>query len=238
MRIQISPAYLAAFAALILLCGLGHEFVHHVTGALLCQSWGDITFNSFTLAADCANRPLALVLSTWAGPLFTFGLMWLGWHRLDSTNPGTRQLGLALIFANFPINRLLFALMGANDEQYVTRLLVGDSPFGFWLTNLAIWVMVLPPLMGAWRALDPRHRTRWFLGLFVLPFVFVLLFGVVFEEGLLLQLGVLDGRVLGIPALLVVTEIVALLAWRHWRPAIACASPTLQPACVSALEAR
>lgn len=221
MRIVITRQSLFAFAALILLCGLGHEFVHHATAALLCQSFGEATFNSFRLAADCANRPLAFVVSTWAGPLFTFALMWFGWHRLRADAPGTRQLGLALIFANFPLNRLLFALLGGNDEMYVTRVVIGNSTTAYLLTNLAIWVMVLPPLVAAWRALAPRHRPRWFAGLFVLPFVFVLLFGVTVEEVLLLRFGVLAERIFGIPALMLLVALLALAAWIRWRSAIA-----------------
>jgi hypothetical protein len=220
MRVQPTRRYLIAFVALILLCGLGHEFAHHVVGALFCGAVGDKTFNSFTLASDCANRPLAFVLSTWAGPLFTFALMWIGWRRLRSPDAGTRQLGLALIFANFPLNRLLFALLGGNDEQYVTRVVIGDSMLAFWLTNLAIWVMVLPPLAAAWRALDRHHRLRSYATLLVLPLLFVMLFGVTVEDVLLLQYGVLAERVWGIPWLLIVTEVAALVTWYMYRGAI------------------
>lgn len=213
--------YLAAFAALIVLCGLGHEFAHHVTGAVFCGAFGTKTFNSFSLAEACANRPLAFVLSAWAGPIFTYGLMWLGWHRLVSGDAGQRRLGLMLIFANFPINRLLFAMMGWNDEQFVTRRVIGDSTLAFWLTNIAIWVMVLPPLVAAWRALPHANRLRIYVVLFIAPFMFVLAFGGVMEELLLNRLGFLAQGVFGIPALLLVTELIALAAWYAWRPAAA-----------------
>lgn len=224
MNIQ-TVRYLAAFAALIVLCGLGHEFVHHATGALLCGAFGSKTFNSFELAAACANRPLAFVVSTWAGPVFTFALMWLGWHRLASGDAGQRRLGLVLIFANFPINRLLFALLGWNDEQYVTRTVIGDSTLAFWLTNLAVWVMALPPLVAAWRAMAGRRRLARYLALLLLPFVFVLVFGIVMEDWLLLRQRVLAQSVFGIPALLVVSELIALAAWYRWRPAAAAHGP-------------
>lgn len=221
MRIVISPRYLLAFAALVILCGLGHEFVHHIVGAMVCGEFGTKTFNSFHLAAQCANRPLAFVLSSWAGPLFTFGLMWLGWHRLHSADAGTRQLGFALIFANFPVNRLLFALMGWNDEQFVTRTVIGDGSLAFWLTNLAIWVMALPPLFAAWRALARERRLAWFAGFFLLPFVFVLIFAVVMEDWLLLKQRFLADGFFGIPLLLVLTEIVCLAIYLAYRRDIA-----------------
>ena len=213
MDIRITPRYLVAFAALILLCGLGHEFAHHVTAAAVCGHFGYKTFNSFDLAAQCGNRPLAFVLSNWAGPLFTYALMWLGWHRLDSANPGTRRLGLALIFANFPVNRLFFAMLGWNDEQFVTRTVIGEGHLAFWLTNLAIWVMAVPPLVAAWRALPPRRRFWWFTGFFLLPFAFVLGFGMVMENWLLLDKKFLADTVLGIPLLLVLTEAFCLATY-------------------------
>jgi hypothetical protein len=213
MHIAITPRFLLAFAALIVLCGLGHEFVHHVTGAAVCGAFGYKTFNSFTLAASCADRPFATVLSTWAGPLFTYGLMWLGWHRLESPYAAVRQGGLALIFANFPVNRLFFALLGWNDEQYITRLVIGEDSIAYWLTNLAIWVLALPPLFAAWRALAKPKRFWWFTGLFLLPFAFVLVFGVVMETWLLLQLHFLAETVYGIPMLLVLTELVCLVVY-------------------------
>lgn len=221
MNIRITPRYLVAFAALIVLCGLGHEFAHHVTAAAFCGHFGYKTFNSFDLAAQCTHRPQALVFANWAGPLFTYALMWLGWHRLDSANPGTRRLGLALIFANFPVNRLFFALLGWNDEQYVTRTVIGEGHLAFWLTNLAIWVLAVPPLVAAFRALPARRRLGWFTGLFLLPFAFVMVFGMVMENWLLLDKKFLADTVLGIPLLLVLTEALCLATYLRLREHLA-----------------
>jgi hypothetical protein len=138
VKVKLSLPYVVAFLALTILCGTSHEFVHHFIGAAFCGCFGYKTFNSFTLCPSCAGNRLAFMAATWAGPLFTYGLMWLGVYRLFQPSSASRQLGFALIFANFPINRIGFALIGWNDEQYVTNKIFGHTTLGFWLTNLAI----------------------------------------------------------------------------------------------------
>ena len=112
MKIRLSLSYVITFLALTILCGTSHEFVHHFVGAAFCGCFGFKTFNSFDLCSSCAGNRLAFVAATWAGPLFTYGLMWLGVYRLSNSSGAARQLGFALIFANFPINRIGFALIG------------------------------------------------------------------------------------------------------------------------------
>jgi hypothetical protein len=222
MTVRVDTRYLVAFAALIILCGLAHELAHHLVGAILCGAFGVKTFNSFELAAPCANPDVAFVASVWAGPMLTYALMWLGWRRLRSPHPATRQLGFALIFANFAVQRVVFALLGGNDEQWVTVNLFGRDPVAFWLTNALIWAMVVPPTVAAWRALAPPHRLVTFLGFLLLPFGFVFLFaGLILEEWLLLHHHVLAAQVIGIPMLLIVTEVVCLALYVRYRRAIA-----------------
>ncbi len=120
-KIRLSTPYTVAFFALTILCGTSHEFAHHFVGAAFCGCFGFKTFNSFDLCPSCAGNQLAFIAATWAGPLLTYGLMWLGVYRLFRPSLAARQLGLALIFANFPINRIGFALIDWNDEQYVTN---------------------------------------------------------------------------------------------------------------------
>src|SRR5947199_8810580 len=120
MKISLSFAFVIAFFALTLLCGTSHEFVHHFVGAAFCGCFGFKTFNSFDLRSSCAGNRLAFVAATWAGPLFTYGLMWLGVYRLSNSSGAAGQLGFALIFANFPINRIGFAFIAWNEHQYLT----------------------------------------------------------------------------------------------------------------------
>jgi hypothetical protein len=224
MQVHLSGRYLIAFAALTLLCGLAHELAHHAVGAALCGAFGVKTFNSFALSPACANPRLAFVASTSAGPLVTYGLMWRGRHQLLGADPSTRQRGFALIFANFAIQRIVFALLHANDEQWVTYHLFGRDALAFWLTNAAIWVLAIPPFVTAWRALAGPRKPMTFLAFLVLPFVFVFVFaGLFLEDWVLLGHHVLADRVLGVPILLILTEVLCAWMYLRFRGAIALA---------------
>jgi len=221
LKIKLSPPYVIAFLALTILCGTSHEFVHHFVGAASCGCFGYKTFNSFELCSSCAGNRLAFIAATWAGPLFTYGLMWLGVYRLSKPSTAARQLGFALIFANFPINRIGFALIGWNDEQYVTNKIFGHSPLGFWITNLAIWILAIPPLLFAYRAITNRHRVLWFIGFFVLPFVFVFVFaGMFLEQWLLLDRKFLAMPIIGIPYLILLVEVLSIIVLAIFRHGI------------------
>ena len=109
--------------------------------------------------------------------------------------------------------------MHANDEQYVTWTAFTHSAGGFWLTNVAIWLCAIPPLVFAYRAIANRRRLLWFLGFFILPFVFVFLFaGMFLENWLLLEKKFMATPVLGIPYLILLVEAISLglyLAFRR-----------------------
>lgn len=217
IHLRLTWQYLAAFAALTVLCGTSHEFVHHFAGAAVCGAFGTKTFNSFDLAPGCAANPWRL-WPTVAGPAFTFALMWGGAAMLRGADEARRRLGLALVFANFPINRLFFVLVGANDEQWVARQLFGPSRAAFWATVLLVWAVALPPLVAAVRALGNRPRAAWGAGFVVLPFVFVVLFaGLLLENYLLLDRRVLAAPVLGVPLLIVLVEGLSLAAYYAFR---------------------
>lgn len=221
VTIRLSWAYLVAFLALTILCGTSHEFAHHFVGAAFCGCFGTKTFNSFDLCPSCAGNMTAFIAATWAGPIFTYALIWFGAYRLRQPDPALRQLGFALIFANFPINRIGFALMHANDEQYVTWTAFTHSAWGFWLTNVAIWLCAIPPLVFAYRAIANRRRLLWFLGFFILPFAFVFLFaGMFLENWLLLEKKFMATPVLGIPYLILLVEAISLGLYLTFRRGI------------------
>ena len=214
MKSSLSWRYLVPFLSLVMLCGTSHEFAHHFTGAMICGCFGTKTFNSFQLCLGCEASRSYWILATYAGPIFTFALLWIGWYQLRSHDPMKKQLGFALIFANFPINRILFALLRYNDEQYAASVLFGESEIAFWLTNMVIWALTFPPLWMAYKSIESPNSLLWFLGFFVLPFIFVILFaGLFLENWLLLEKQFLSSSVFGIPYLLLVVEIGCLITY-------------------------
>ena len=215
MKLKLNSEYVLAFLLLTMICGLSHELVHHITGAIICGCWGFKTFNSFSLCPSCEGNPYSLI-ATAAGPLFTFALMWIGWYRLQKPDNKNKQLGFALIFANFPINRILFAIMGFNDEQFITITLFGDSKIAFWTTVGIVLALSVPPLWMAYSSISNRFRLLWFLGFFVLPFIFVFIFaGLFLEEYVLLEARVLADTFLGVPYLLWFIELFCLVLYAY-----------------------
>ncbi len=221
MTISMSWRYLVAFAALTILCGTSHEFVHHFTGAALCGAFGTKTFNSFSLAPGCNANVTKAYWAAMAGPMFTFALMWIGYAMLRASISASKRMGFALIFANFPVNRMFFVLLGANDEQYANRLMFGRSPVVFWLTAVAVLAVSLPPVIEAFRQLQNRPKLAWFAGFFLLPFAFVILFAGLFLENYLLdQRRILASQMIGIPYLILVVEAISAVLFEVFKPAL------------------
>jgi hypothetical protein len=236
MHLRLTWRYLVALAALTILCGTSHEFAHHFAGAVICGKFGVKTFNSFDLAPGCDANPTSF-WATVAGPVFTFALMWWGAFLLRSSDERRRQLGFALIFANFPVNRMGFVLFGWNDEQWVARHLFGSSQVAYWVTILLVWAACVPPLVAAYRAIGNRRRPLWFAGFFLLPFVFVLIFaGAFLENYLLLGRHVLATRVIGVPYLIILVELLSLTVYYVFRRDLT-APASAQPSEVDAAAA-
>lgn len=213
MKINFSLKYLVPFLFLIILCGTSHEFVHHFVGAAICGCFGYKTFNSFQLCGACREQHPLWFLATYAGPLFTFALLWLGLYKLKQPDDRNKQLGFALIFANFPVNRILFALIGANDEQYITRIFFGHSPIAFWITNIVIWLFTIPPLYFGYKVIENKRKLLWFMGFFLLPMIFVIMIGLFLEEWLLIKKHFLAETTIGIPHLILLAELICTVGY-------------------------
>lgn len=210
VHLRLTWRYVVAFVALIFVCGMLHEFAHHFAGAAVCGGFGTMTLNSFKLVSGCESSPWRLWPSL-AGPLLTFALLWWGMARLRSADESRRQFGFALIFANFPVNRMGFVLLGWNDEQWFAKSMYGDSRIVFWATVLLVWAACVPPLVVAYRSMTNRWRALWFVGFFLLPFAFIVLFaGIILEDYLLLGRQVLAAHIFGMPYLAVAVGVVSL----------------------------
>jgi hypothetical protein len=215
MHIRLTWGYLLAFVYLAAILGIGHELAHHVAGFLICGAWGYKTFNAFYLAKGCEqNHPNTFWVATLVGPLLLNYLpMWIGFLRMRRPDAGSKLFGLTLVFATIPIFRIVFSALHANDEPWVIRQLFGHSQLAFWLMNIAIWLVTLPPLILAWQTIQNRHRFLLFLFyLLALPvFVFVVV-GLVLENMIVKQ-HILSDTLWGMPYLVLIVEGLAYLGY-------------------------
>jgi hypothetical protein len=211
MKIQLTPRYLFGFFCLAAIMGISHELAHHVAGFIICGDWGYKTFNSFMLCEGCEEKhPDTYWLATLAGPvLFNYIPMWIGFFKMRSGTTGGKLFGVTLVFSTIPIMRIVFSLMGANDEPYMVRLLFGNSTVAFWLMNIAIWLLTIPPLWLAWKTITNQPKIWIYLFyLLGLP-IFVFLFVGIFLENLIVKYHVLSDTLWGMPYLILLAEVLA-----------------------------
>jgi hypothetical protein len=200
VRLPLKARFLTAFAALSFLVMAAHELVHHLTARVACGAWGQMTFWQFFIDPGCMETRVWL-FSTLAGPVLTHALIWTGALLILR---GRALAGIALVFANLPLARIVTVLMKGGDEMVLGRTLVGD---GSWLPILVLtFVLVVPPLVITYRAICQRHRVAVFTAFLMLP-----MFWDALLKRLLLTrlLDVVADEVYGIPVLIIGTWIVA-----------------------------
>ncbi|GAB5523144.1 MAG: hypothetical protein Roseis2KO_10160 [Roseivirga sp.] len=211
VKLKLTTKYCIALYCITMLYASLHELVHHFAGYLVCGAWGYKSFNSFETA--CEGGAISY-LATYAGPVFTFAMMYVGMYLLRSNKSQFHShLGFAMIFAQMPVQRMLGPIMGFNDELYATGRLFGYTTINTWIVIILVWVICMPPLIQAYKAIQNKQKLLWFLlYALLLPYI---LFGPVFFvlEYLMLQKGVLDQAVIGIGLLFIINEIVTILLY-------------------------
>ena len=217
LRLSLSWRYCLAFYCIGMLYISLHELVHHFVAYLVCGDWGTKSFNYFETACEGTARS---ELATYAGPFFTYAVMYAGAHLLaKGASNYHRHLGFALIFAQWPLQRMTSPIFYMNDEYSATVTLFGATWLNYWLVLATIWIVCLPPLVVAYRAIGNRRRLLWFLFYLVLfPYLLV---GPVFGalEYLMVVRGVLDQPVIGIGLLFILNEVVTIALYlkvRRW----------------------
>ncbi len=239
VTLKITWRYCLAFYCIGMLYVSLHELAHHFTGYLICGDWGYKSFNYFKTACDGTTKSY---LATYAGPLFTFAVMYVGaWFLKQGASNYRKHLGFALIFAQIPLQRMTSPFWYMNDEYYATANLFGPTALVYWSVIVVIWVICLPPLIKAYRAIENRFRVLWFLFyLVVFPYVLVGPFFITLEY-LMVKKGFLAQTYIGIGLLFIINEIVTIVLYFMTKKFI---DPThrqvermgLQPASSSDLE--
>lgn len=172
IKINLNWKVALAFSSLIFLLHETHEIVHTSVGRLICGCWGFRDFNVWTICEGCIEQKPMALMSTFAGPIYTFALVWLGYFWLTkSTSQTKKSLGFALIFGNMPFARILGALFGGGDEVFGLRTLLDNHALAWLLGLTFILLCSIPPLIVAFKAIGNNKRWLWFLGFLILPFV-------------------------------------------------------------------
>ncbi len=213
VKLKITFKYCIALYCITMLYASLHELVHHFAGYLICGDWGYKSFNYFATACEGEAKSW---LATYAGPVFSFLMMYVGMYLLRKNESSYKsQLGFALIFAQMPVQRMIGPIMGFNDELYATTKLFGASTINTWIVIIVVWAICIPPLIQAYKAIQNKRPLLWFLlfSLF-LPYILFGPFFVLFEH-LMVERGVLDQTVIGIGLLFIINEIVTIIL--YWK---------------------
>ena len=202
MTLNLTPRFLLAFVALMFVMHEAHEIVHTSVARLICGAWGERDFNVWGICEGCAEAHPWVLAATFAGPLFTFALIWVGAALLKPTNTNRQKsLGLALVFANMPFARILTATMGGGDEVFGLTKLLHNHALAWAIGLPAILLICAVPLYRAFRTIENRARVALFLLFFLAPTALdlvVVLGGLnsLLEKGVLSQYWILGSPVL------------------------------------------
>jgi hypothetical protein len=168
-----------------------HELAHIITGRILCGAWGTRDFNVWQLCNNCnVSFPQ---IATFAGPIFTFSMLWLGRYWLKyGISTQIRSLGFVFILGNMPFGRIYMAAMGSGDEMYAFRSLFEQADHSVVLllriiNFIVVAAICLPPLITAYKAINNKQKPMVFIALLIVPLILDTIILLVFLNALLAQ---------------------------------------------------
>ena len=201
MKIKLTLGAVIAFIALLFLMHEAHEMVHTAVGRMICGCWGQRDFNVWSLCEGCMEKYPVAVWATFAGPLFTFTMIWMGVYFLSSANTAWRSLGFALIFANIPFARIFTAAMDKGDEVYGLNRLLHQHQLSWVLGLTIVLLFTAYPLWKVYKAINNKNRVGYFILFLLSPMMLdmIIVFGLM---NTLLRNGVLSSDwILGAPVI-------------------------------------
>ena len=161
LRIPSRTIPMASFLLLAYLCYEAHQLTRHLVGATLCGGLGTMTF-TVTVTRELCSLPTLVTLS---GPILTYGLAYLGMLLLRSQT--YRLFAYALIFASFAHLRFIQTVTGRGDELVLAQQWFGITSRS--LVAILVFLIGLPPVVAAYGVIANQHRTRVFIGTWLLP---------------------------------------------------------------------
>lgn len=202
MKLKLTPKFILTFLALTFVMHEAHEIVHTGIGKIICGDWGQRDFNVWGLSEGCSEQNPYSIISTFAGPFFTFVMMWIGTILIAKTkNKRQKAFGFSLIFANMPFARILTASFGGGDEVWGLNQLLKNHTLAWAIGLILILIITIVPLYKSFKLIENKGRIRWFLLFFLAP-TFIDLLVILGLMNTLLEKGLLsDYWILGSPIL-------------------------------------
>jgi hypothetical protein len=172
MRIKLNFKFVIAFMALTFVMHEAHEIVHTSIARLICGCWGQRDFNVWQSCADCDKTNPYALWATFAGPAFTFIIIWSGAFLLKRTNSNQQKsLGIALIFANMPIGRLINPIFGGGDEVMVLDHFVNNWNLSRIIIVLLVLTICSYPFYKAIVTVQNKWRILYFMLFLLMPLI-------------------------------------------------------------------
>jgi hypothetical protein len=202
LQIQLTFKNLLVFLFLFFLMHELHELAHIFTGRIICGCWGTRDFNVWNLCNDCEKLKPYAVIATFAGPSFTFVMLWIGrfWLKYGQSTQ-LRSLGIALIFGNMQFGRMYMAATGSGDEITGMRTLFlnpdhSNSQLIKIITVIIVSLICIPPLITAYRAIGNKSKILLYSSLIIVPLisdtvVILILLNTLLQKGLLIRVWII-----------------------------------------------
>ncbi len=202
MQLKITLKFIIPFLALTFVMHEAHEIVHTAIARIICGCWGPRDFNVWETCEGCAITHPISVIATFAGPIFTFCMIWVGTFLLKESNSDQKKsFGFALIFANMPFGRILSVAIGGGDEVWGLNQLLHYHGLSWAIGLIIEFVVLFIPLRNAFKIIANKKKIGIFLSFFLLP-VIVDLLVVLGIMNTLLSKGILNTQgILGSPLL-------------------------------------
>jgi hypothetical protein len=200
MKIKITGKFVIAFLALTFVMLELHEIVHTAVGRIICGCWGLRDFNAWEICETCQNIKFAW-LSTLAGPVFTFIMIWLGSNYLKITNTNQQKsFGIALIFANTPFGRILNPLLKSGDEATLMNMIIENISLASFITLVIILLITVYPMYKAYKTIENKpigyFSLLFFAPVFIIILVILVVLNTILSKGILSEVGLLGSPII------------------------------------------
>lgn len=172
MKLKLTPQFIIAFLALTFVMHEAHEIIHTSVGRIICGAWGERDFNAWALCEGCNEKKSLAVLATFAGPVFTFLMIWIGAFLIHPNKTiNQKTIGFSLIFANIPFARILTTSLGGGDEVFGLNTVLKNHSLAWLIGSVVVLSITIIPLVKAYILIQNNNKISWFVLFLLAPIV-------------------------------------------------------------------